>query len=64
MEKFIHQENLALHRKRLKEPHTAAEREALLKLLAEEEKKEAHLAKEEQPRFIRKPKKGTDAPGR
>jgi hypothetical protein len=41
MEEFIHQENLALYRKRLEEPHTAAEREVLLKLLAEEERKEA-----------------------
>ena len=29
-------ENLALYQKRLKEPHTAAEHEILLKLLAEE----------------------------
>lgn len=40
MEKFIHRENLALYKKRLEEPHTEAEREVLLKLLAEEEKKE------------------------
>ena len=38
MEKFIHRENLALYRKRLEEPHTVAEREVLLKLLAEEER--------------------------
>jgi hypothetical protein len=40
MEKFIHRENLALYRKCLAEPHTDAEREVLLKLLAEEEAKE------------------------
>jgi hypothetical protein len=40
MDKFIHRENLALYRKRLAEPHTDAEREVLLKLLAEEEAKE------------------------
>ena len=47
MEEFIHRENLALYRKRLEEPHTAAEREVLLKLLAEEENKEAAPKKEE-----------------
>ena len=46
MEKFIHRENLALYKKRLEEPHTAAEREVLLKLLAEEEKKECRPKKE------------------
>ena len=40
MEKFIHQENLALFKKRLAEPHTDAEREVLLKLLADEQAKE------------------------
>jgi hypothetical protein len=40
MEKFIHQENLALFRKRLAEPHDDAERQVLLKLLAEEEAKD------------------------
>jgi hypothetical protein len=39
MDKFIHRENLALYRKRVAEPHTKAEREVLLKLLAEEEAK-------------------------
>jgi len=39
MDKFIHRENLALYRKRLTEPQTDAEREVLLKLLAEEEAK-------------------------
>jgi hypothetical protein len=37
METFIHSENLALYRRRLAEPHTEAEREVLLKLLAEEQ---------------------------
>jgi hypothetical protein len=40
MEKFIHQENLALFKKRLAEPHTDAEREILVKLLADEQAKE------------------------
>jgi hypothetical protein len=37
MKKFIHKENLALLKKRLAEPHTDAEREVLLKLLADEQ---------------------------
>ena len=40
MEEFIHQQNLALFKKRLAEPHTDAEREILMKLLADEEAKE------------------------
>jgi hypothetical protein len=40
MEEFIHRENLALFKKRLADPHTSAEREMLMKLLAEEEAKE------------------------
>jgi hypothetical protein len=40
MEKFIHQENLALFKKRLAEPHTDAEREILVKLLADEQANE------------------------
>jgi hypothetical protein len=40
MEKFIHQENLKLSKKRLAEPHTDAEREVLMKLLIEERAKE------------------------
>jgi len=40
MDKFIHQENLALFKKRLAEAHTDAEREVLMKLLAEEQAKE------------------------
>jgi hypothetical protein len=46
MEKFIHRENLALYKKCLEEPHTAAEREVLLKLLAEEEQKERRPQKQ------------------
>ena len=45
MEKFIHRENLALFKKRLAEPRSDAEREVLLKLLAEEEAKEPQLKK-------------------
>lgn len=40
MEEFIHRENLALFKKRLAEPHSDAEREVLLKLLAEEKAKD------------------------
>jgi hypothetical protein len=40
MEKYIHRENLTLFKKRLAEAHTDAEREVLLKLLAEEAAKE------------------------
>jgi hypothetical protein len=41
MEKFIHRENLALFRKCLEEPRrNEAERQVLLKLLAEEEAKD------------------------
>lgn len=36
MDEFIHQEKLALLRKRLAETHTDAEREILMKLLADE----------------------------
>jgi hypothetical protein len=54
MEKFIHRENLALYRRRLEEPHTDAEREVLLRLLAEEERKEAHSEKEQQPDLMGK----------
>jgi hypothetical protein len=41
MEKFIQRGNIALFKKRLTEPQTDAEREVLLKLLAEEEAKDA-----------------------
>ena len=40
MEKYIHRENLTLFKKRIAESHSNAEREVLLKLLAEEEAKE------------------------
>ncbi|MGZ5927170.1 MAG: hypothetical protein ACXWLJ_10870 [Rhizomicrobium sp.] len=40
MEEFIHKENLALFKKRLAEAHGDAEREVLLKLLANEKAKE------------------------
>jgi hypothetical protein len=43
MEKFIHQQNLALFKRRLAEPHTDAEREMLMKLLTEEQAKEPPL---------------------
>jgi hypothetical protein len=41
MDKFIHRENLALFRKCLAEPRDDAERKVLLKLLADEEAKDA-----------------------
>ena len=40
MEKYIHLENLILFKKRLAEPHSEAERDVLLRLLADEEAKE------------------------
>jgi len=40
MEKFIRQQNMDLFKKRLAEPHTDAEREVLMKLLADEQAKE------------------------
>ena len=40
MEKFIHQQNLALFEKRLAEAHTDGEREVLKKLLRDEQAKE------------------------
>ena len=43
MEKYIHRENLTLFKKRLAEARTDAEREVLLKLLADEEAKEPPL---------------------
>ncbi|MGZ5872139.1 MAG: hypothetical protein ACXWKP_08510 [Bradyrhizobium sp.] len=46
MEKYIHVENLILLRKRLTEPHDDATHKVLLKLLAEEEAKEAILPKD------------------
>ena len=43
MDKFIHRENLTLLKKRLAEARTDAEREVLLKLLAEEKAKDPLL---------------------
>ena len=40
MDQFIHMANLALFKKRLAETRSDAEREVLLKLLADEEAKE------------------------
>jgi hypothetical protein len=40
VDQFIHRENLALFRRRLAETHDAAQRQLLLKLLAEEMAKE------------------------
>ena len=40
MQEFIHQQNLALFKKCLAEPHTDAEREVLRKLLTDEQAKE------------------------
>ena len=37
---FIHQQNLALFKKRLAEPYTDAEREVLMRLLTDEQAKE------------------------
>ena len=41
MEKFIQRESVTLYKKRLAEPHTEAEHKILLKLLADEEAKDA-----------------------
>ncbi|WP_338693338.1 hypothetical protein V5279_43730 [Bradyrhizobium sp. 26S5] len=49
MEKYIHEQNLALFKKCLEEPHSDAEREVLLKLLIDEE------ARVFPPKDIRKP---------
>jgi hypothetical protein len=43
MDKYIHRENLTLFKKRLAEARTDAEREVILKLLADEEAKEPLL---------------------
>jgi hypothetical protein len=40
VENYIHEENLALFKKRLAEPHSEAEHETLVKLLADEEAKD------------------------
>lgn len=43
MERYVHRENLLLFKKRLVEAHIDAEREVLLRLLADEEAKEPLL---------------------
>ncbi|MGX9426894.1 MULTISPECIES: hypothetical protein [Bradyrhizobium] len=44
MEKFIHNQNLALFKKKLNDPHISEpERDVILKLLADEEAKEGPL---------------------
>jgi hypothetical protein len=43
MDEYIHRENLTLFKKRLAEARTDAEREVILKLLADEEAKEPLL---------------------
>lgn len=45
MEKFIQRENVTLYKKRLAEPHTDAEHKILLKLLADEEAKDASVSR-------------------
>ena len=46
MEQFIHQENLALYRKKLAETEDEAQRKIILKLLAEEEAKDKRQPKQ------------------
>ncbi len=49
MEKFIHNRNLALFKKKLNDPETTeAEREVILKLLADEEAKESNPSRSTQ----------------
>jgi hypothetical protein len=49
VEKFIHNQNLALFKKKLSDPQlTEAEREVVLKLLADEEAKEGILSRSTQ----------------
>jgi hypothetical protein len=40
MENYVHKANLALFKKRLGEPHTEAQHDALVKLMADEEAKD------------------------
>jgi hypothetical protein len=40
VENYIHEENLALFKKRLAEPHSEAQHATLVKLLADEEAKD------------------------
>ena len=49
MEEYIHQENLSLLRKRLAETNDEATHKVLLKLLAEEEARDAVLPKGREP---------------
>ena len=44
MDKFIQRENVTLYKKRLAEPQTDSERKIILKLLADEEAKDAPLS--------------------
>jgi hypothetical protein len=49
VEKFVHNQNLALFKKKLSDPEiTEAEREVILKLLADEEAKEGNLSRSTQ----------------
>jgi hypothetical protein len=49
VEKFIHNRNLALFKKKLSDPEiTEAEREVILKLLADEEAKESNPSRSTQ----------------
>jgi hypothetical protein len=45
VEKFIRRENVTLYKKRLAEPHTDAEHKILLKLLADEEARDASVSR-------------------
>jgi len=45
VEKFIQRENVTIYKKRLAEPHTDAEHKILLKLLADEEAKDASVSR-------------------
>jgi hypothetical protein len=50
LDMFVHQENLALFKKRLTDPETTEDqRELLLKLLAEEEAKDVRDADDRRP---------------
>jgi len=48
MEKFVHRENLKLYRKMLAETTDEQKRQTLLKLLSDEEAKDAQPSKKEQ----------------
>jgi hypothetical protein len=48
MERFVHKENLKLYRKLLAETSDEQKRQTLLKLLADEEAKDAQPARKEQ----------------